>query len=81
MKPNIGKPLTIKPELAQPAAPPAAKPSAKPAGAAKHPAKPPAKPPVKSAAHKPANIKPRDAIAAKKAGKSHSRQLAKRKPR
>jgi len=78
VKPNIGKPLTIKPELAQP---PAA--AAKPAAPAKKPA-PPAKPPAKSAAHKPANIKPRGTIAATKAGdaaKSHARQLAKRKPR
>jgi hypothetical protein len=75
VKPNIGKPLTIKPELARPPAAPA-KPAAPP--------KKPASPPVKSAAHKPSNIKPRDAIAAQKAGaagKSHARQLAKRKPR
>jgi endonuclease-3 len=79
VKPNVGKPLTIKPELARPPAPPAA---AKPTAPAKRP--PPAKPPVKSAAHKPSNIRPRGAIAAKKAdsaGKSHARQLAKRKPR
>jgi hypothetical protein len=77
VKPNIGKPLTIKPELARPSTAPAA---AKPAVPPKKPA-PPAKPPVKSAAHKPANIKPRGTIAAKKADKSHSQQLAKRKPR
>lgn len=71
VKPNIGKPLTIKPESSPPAAPPP-KPAAE---------RPPAKPSVKSAAHKPANIKPRGAIAATKAGKSHARQLAKRKPK
>ncbi|MFM9059400.1 MAG: hypothetical protein ACKOSQ_09805, partial [Planctomycetaceae bacterium] len=68
VKPNVGKPLTIKPELARPPAPAA-------------PPKQPTKPPVKSAAHKPANIKPRGAIAAKKADKSHAQKLANRKPR
>ena len=75
MKPNIGKPLTIKPELAHP-------PAAKPAAPPKKPAKPAA--PASSAARKPAKINPRGTIAAKKAGsagKSHARQLAKRKPR
>ena len=77
VKPNIGKPLTIKPELAQPPAP-------KPAAPPKKPAQKPAPPPAKSAARKPAAINPRGAIAAQKAGsaaKSHARQLAKRKPR
>lgn len=82
VKPNVGKPLTIKPELARPPAPPpsAAKPGPP---AAKRPV-PGKKPAVKSAAHKPANIRPRGAIAAKKAGaagKSHARRLAKRKPK
>lgn len=67
VKPNVGKPITIKPQLPEPPAPPVkksaeAKPAAKgkPAAAAKKPAKPAGKP---------------------AAGRKHSSQLAKRKPR
>lgn len=82
VKPNIGKPITIKPPEPAAAAPPA-------------PAKPPAKPADKPAARekKPAAMKPAAKPArppARKDGKptppaggtkGHSRQLAKRKPR
>lgn len=81
VKPNVGKPITIKPQLVQPAAD--AKPSAAKPGPAKSGKKP--EPAAKPAAAK----KPQVADAKQKAKppakadvrKSHSAQLAKRKPR
>lgn len=69
VKPNVGKPITIKPQAVEPPAPPPKKPAAaaKPAAKPAAKGKPPAKKPAKSA--KPA------------AGRQHSSQLAKRKPR
>ncbi|MFM8803457.1 MAG: hypothetical protein ACKOK8_06045, partial [Planctomycetia bacterium] len=81
VKPNVGKPITIKPQTPQPAA------DAKPTPAKPVPAKPTKKP---EAAGKPAAGKKAHATDAKAkakppakiaAGKSHSAQLAKRKPR
>ncbi|MFM1996299.1 MAG: hypothetical protein RLZZ111_686 [Planctomycetota bacterium] len=84
VKPNVGKPITIKPQVPPPptveakaaaaSKPDPAKPAKKPAAAGAKPAsgKKPA-PPV---------VKPKAKIPAKPAaGKSHSAQLAKRKPR
>jgi hypothetical protein len=81
VKPNVGKPITIKPQLAQPAA------DAKPSAAKPGPAKPGKKPepaPKPAAAKKPqaADAKQKAKPPAKaEARKSHSAQLAKRKPR
>jgi hypothetical protein len=81
VKPNVGKPITIKPQLAQPAA------DAKPSAAKPGPAKPGKKP---EPAAKPAAAKKPQATDAKQKAKppakadvrkSHSAQLAKRKPR
>ena len=66
VKPNVGKPLTIKPQMAPPPEP------AKPAPAAKKPT-PPAKPSAKPTA--PAAKKPEGK------GDRHSSELSKRKPR
>jgi hypothetical protein len=70
VKPNVGKPLTIKPQMAPPPEP--AKPQPKPEPAAKKPT-PPAKP----------SAKPTSPVAKKPDGKGdrHSSELSKRKPR
>jgi endonuclease III len=95
VKPNVGKPITIKPQLATPALeakPAPSKPAqAKPAAAKPVPAKPAKKP---EAGGKPVAGKKSPPTAGKSAGdakpkakppasvgKSHSSQLAKRKPR
>jgi protein TonB len=71
VKPNVGKPLTIKPQMAPPPEP--AKPQPKPAPAATKKPTPPAKPSAKPTA--PAAKKPEGK------GDRHSSELSKRKPR
>jgi hypothetical protein len=93
VKPNVGKPITIKPQLAAPAPevkPDAAKQVKKPEMGGKSPVakKPPAagksagdpKPKVKRPEGKRPEGKP-PAKSQAASGKSHSAQLAKRKPR
>ena len=84
VKPNVGKPITIKPQLAPEVKPPAAKPA--PAKQAKKPesgGKPVAGNGKKSppAASKSARDAKQKAKPPASAGKSHTAQLAKRKPR
>ena len=84
VKPNVGKPITIKPQLAPEVKPPAAKPA--PAKQAKKPesgGKPAAGNGKKSppAAGKSARDAKQKAKPPASAGKSHTAQLAKRKPR
>ena len=84
VKPNVGKPITIKPQLAPEVKPPAAK--AAPAKQAKKPesgGKPVAGNGKKSppAAGKSARDAKQKAKPPASAGKSHTAQLAKRKPR
>ena len=84
VKPNVGKPITIKPQLAPEVKPPAAKPA--PAKQAKKPesgGKPVAGNGKKSppAAGKSARDAKQKAKPPASAGKSHTAQLAKRKPR
>jgi len=70
VKPNVGKPITIKPQVAAPPPPPAKKSAAK--ETAKGKPQPAAKKPAKPAAGK---------AAKRPADRRHSAQLAKRKPR
>jgi len=99
VKPNVGKPITIKPQLAAPAAeakPAAGRPgrpaesarpprpsaaAAKPAAAKPAAAKPPASKKAPPTARPRADGKPKGKPPAKPAGKSHSVQLSKKKPR
>jgi hypothetical protein len=83
VKPNVGKPITIKPQAA-PVVEAKAGAAAKPAPSKPDGAKPPKKP-AASGAKPPAAKKPTPSESKPKpkpaAGKSHSAQLAKRKPR
>jgi endonuclease III len=85
VKPNVGKPITIKPQLAPPASeakPAAAKPApAKPAKKPENGGKPAAGKKQPPAAGHSAGDAKQKAKPPTAAGKSHSAQLAKRKPR
>lgn len=88
VKPNVGKPITIKPQVPPPVVESKAAPAAKPAPPKPEAAKP-SKRPVASGAKPPVVKKPVASEGKPKAkppvkpagGKSHSAQLAKRKPR